>query len=155
MEHTQLGTVIRASPYLQKPAPKSQSQNDVMTDRQSVSVSWCQASSGSHDQMFVTVWRLLWVFVGHPLWWEVGSVVCQSHVHTLYTNHLSVRAKYSKLCPTNSSSRCHGSLDTWTVVHMIAVKLKPLIYSMRGFALSHIVNILIFMILNDFCLSSA
>jgi hypothetical protein len=30
-----------------------------MTDGQSVSMSWCRAPSGSHDQMFVTVWWLL------------------------------------------------------------------------------------------------
>jgi hypothetical protein len=74
------------------------------------------------------------VFVGRPLWWEVWSVGCQSesavfsplsvytwvftfhifniqiHVHTLYLRPLSVRAQYSNLCPTNSSSLCHGSL---------------------------------------------
>jgi hypothetical protein len=32
-----------------------------------------------------------------------------SRVHTLYLRPLSVGAHYSNLCPTNSSSRCHGS----------------------------------------------
>jgi hypothetical protein len=95
---------------------------------------WCRAHSGSHAQMFVTVDDYCCVFVGRPLWREVGSVDCQSEsaflsnlsvhirvftfqmfniqmcVHTLYLRPLSVRAQYSNLCTTNTSSRCHGSL---------------------------------------------
>jgi hypothetical protein len=33
---------------------------------QSVSMSWCRVPSGSHDQMFVTVWRLLSWLCGSP-----------------------------------------------------------------------------------------
>jgi hypothetical protein len=49
-----------------------------------------------------------------------------------------------------SSHTC--SLDTWTVVQMTAAKFKSLIFSVLGFALSDIANIIIFMILNYFCL---
>jgi hypothetical protein len=49
----------------------------------------------------------------------------------------------------------HGSLDTWTVVHMTAAKFEPLIFSVWGLALSNETNIFIFMILDDFCLLPA
>jgi hypothetical protein len=48
-----------------------------------------------------------------------------------------------------SSLRYHDSLDTLTVIHMTTAKFKPLIF-VSGFALSNVVNILIFMILDDF-----
>jgi hypothetical protein len=35
---------------------------------------------------------------------------------TIFTWPLSVQAQYSRLCPTTSSFRYNGSLDTWTVV---------------------------------------
>jgi hypothetical protein len=54
-----------------------------------------------------------------------------------------------------SSLHYNDSLDTWTVIHMTADKFKPLIFSVSGFALSNVANILIFMILDDFCLLSA
>jgi hypothetical protein len=73
---------------------------------------------------------------GRPLWWEDGSVVCQSqsavlrqlslrtsiyilhvlHGYDIYTWPLSVRAQYSRLCPTSGSFRYNGSLVTWMVV---------------------------------------
>jgi hypothetical protein len=37
---------------------QSQSQSYIATDGQSVSKSWCQAPSGAHDQIFITVWQL-------------------------------------------------------------------------------------------------
>jgi hypothetical protein len=46
-------------------------------------------------------------------------------------------------------------LDTWTVVHMTAAKFELLIFSVWGLALSNVTNILIFMILDDFCLLPA
>jgi hypothetical protein len=46
-------------------------------------------------------------------------------------------------------------LDTWTVVHMTASKFEPLIFSVWGLALSNVANILIFMVLDDFCLLPA
>jgi hypothetical protein len=79
-------------------------------------------------------WLLLCLCGALSLWWEVGSVDCQSQsaflsllsvqvqvfafqmfnvqicVYTLYLRPLSVRAQYSNLCPTDSSTRCHGSL---------------------------------------------
>jgi hypothetical protein len=45
--------------------------------------------------------------------------------------------------------------DTWTVVHMTATKFKTLTFFVWGFALPIIAYIFIFMIMNDFCLSSA
>jgi hypothetical protein len=41
------------------------------------------------------------------------------------------------------------------VIHVAATKFKPFILSLLGFALFNIVNILIFMILNYFCLLTA
>jgi hypothetical protein len=38
---------------------------------------------------------------------------------------------------------------------MTTAKFKPLIFSVLGFALSNVVNIFIFMILDDFCLLPA
>jgi hypothetical protein len=86
----------------------------------SVGMSWCQAPSGSHDQMFVTVWWLL-------LWREVGSVDCQSEcifksfvntfvftfqmfniqfrVHTLCTGGL----EYLHWCPASRKGRRKGN----------------------------------------------
>jgi hypothetical protein len=53
------------------------------------------------------------------------------------------------------SSNYRKSLDTWTVVQMTAAKIKPFIFRVCGFALSNIAHIFIFMIVNDFCSSSA
>jgi hypothetical protein len=41
-------------------------QSNVTTDGQSVNMSWCQAPSGSHDHLFVTVWKWLWCLCGVP-----------------------------------------------------------------------------------------
>jgi hypothetical protein len=45
-------------------------------DWRSVSKSWCQAPSGAHDQIFITVWQLRLVLVKRPLWREDRSVFC-------------------------------------------------------------------------------
>jgi hypothetical protein len=97
-----------------------------LTVSQSVCLSWCRAPSGAHDQILVTVWHLL----SCP--WEGAlsdertglSFVSQSAVlgplsvytiftyymchmllntYTIYTRRLSVRAKYSRLCPISGS----------------------------------------------------
>jgi hypothetical protein len=111
-----------------------------VTSRMTVSVFWCRVT------YFFDIYCP--AFVVRPLWREFGSVVCHSEsaivsrlsvctqvftniqirVHTLYLKPLSVQARYSKLCPASSSSRYHGSPDTWTVVHVTAAKFKPLIY---------------------------
>jgi hypothetical protein len=44
----------------------SQSQSYIATDGQSVSMSWCRAQSGAHDQIFITVWQLRSCFCGAP-----------------------------------------------------------------------------------------
>jgi hypothetical protein len=55
-----------------------------------------------------------------------------------------------------TSTLCyHGSLDTWRVIQMTAVKFKHFTFSVLGFALSNLAKILLFMILNDFCLIPA
>jgi hypothetical protein len=53
-----------------------QSQSHIATEGQSVNKFWCRASSGAHDQIFITVWQLRSSFVGLPLWREDGSVFC-------------------------------------------------------------------------------
>jgi hypothetical protein len=50
--------------------PTAQSQSHVTTDGQSVSLSWCRAPSAAHDQMLITVWRLLFC------WCLVRGRVC-------------------------------------------------------------------------------
>jgi hypothetical protein len=65
-------------------------QTHITTDGQSVSVSWCGARSGSCDQI-VFFFPLppqicCLVSVGRPLWREVGSVICQSFVNTVYSS---------------------------------------------------------------------
>jgi hypothetical protein len=76
-------------------------------------------------------------------------------VYAMYARRLSVQAQYSRLCLNISSSGCYGRLVTWKVVGLTAAKFKSLIFSVSGFTLSNNVNICIFIILNDFCLSSA
>jgi hypothetical protein len=96
-----------------------------------LSIPVCGSSQGScYCLTFV-------VFVGRPIWGEVGSVACQSysaavsssyctkkneylhltcltwyessHIYTVYTR--PVQARYSKVCHTSGSSRYCGSLD--------------------------------------------
>jgi hypothetical protein len=74
------------------------------------------------------------------------------YIYTIYTRPLSVQAENSRSCPILGSSGYNGSQVTWTVVRLTAAKLKPLVFSFPGFALSNIANICILMILNDFCL---
>jgi hypothetical protein len=57
--------------------------------------------------------------------------------------------------PVTSSLHYNDSLDTWTDIHMTAAKFKPLVFSVCGLILSNVANILIFMILDDFCLLPA
>jgi hypothetical protein len=100
-----------------------------LTVRQSVSTSWCRAH-------FVDVWpdivsfSRVWVwnslsclcgpglsFVSHSL------VIC---LYIYYHNFLSVPARYSRLCPTfTSSSRGNGSLDTWAVATTFRRNMSP------------------------------
>jgi hypothetical protein len=52
-----------------------QSQSHIATDGQSVSKSWCQAPSGAHDQIFITLFAVtVLFFVGRPLSREDESV---------------------------------------------------------------------------------
>jgi hypothetical protein len=49
----------------------------------------------------------------------------------------------------------NGSLFNWTAVSFTAAKVKPLIFSVSGFALSYTTTMFILMILYDFCLLPA
>jgi hypothetical protein len=42
------------------------SQSHIATDGQSISKSWCRVPSGSHDQIFITLWQLWSSFSGAP-----------------------------------------------------------------------------------------
>jgi hypothetical protein len=60
-----------------------QSQSHITTDGQSAIMSRYRAHSGTCDQILLSVRRLFseiccLVFLGHPLWREVGSVICLS-----------------------------------------------------------------------------
>jgi hypothetical protein len=57
------------------------SQSHVTTDDQSISPSWCRGPSGSHDRILISVWHLLFCRCRAPLWREVGSVICISHLN--------------------------------------------------------------------------
>jgi hypothetical protein len=46
-----------------------------MTNNQSVSLSWCQAPSGSEDLILLLSDICRFVDMGCPLWWEDGSVI--------------------------------------------------------------------------------
>jgi hypothetical protein len=46
--------------------PVSQRQSHIATDGQSISKSWCRASSGAHDQVFITLWQLRSCLCGAP-----------------------------------------------------------------------------------------
>jgi hypothetical protein len=59
-----------------------------------------------------------------------------SRVYTIYTRPLSVQAQYSNLCPTNSNSRWHDSLDAWTVLRVTAAEFKPFVFKKLSFTLS-------------------
>jgi hypothetical protein len=102
----------------------SQSQSYFVIDSLSVSTSWYQAHSGTCDQILRSVRRLFseiccLVFLGRPLWQEVGSVICLSlssnlplltsniyitcvlQFSNLYTINIklqSVPSEYSRLC---------------------------------------------------------
>jgi hypothetical protein len=56
----------------------SQSQSHTVTDRQSVSKSWCRAPSGAHDQIFITIWQLQSCFCGTSS--LTGGRVCLLYV---------------------------------------------------------------------------
>jgi hypothetical protein len=109
---------------------------------------------------------------GGPLWREGGFVFCQSlsavvsqlsvrklytlymfymklHSYTTYTRPPSVRAQYSRLCPTSGSLRYNGSPATRTVVCLTAAKFTPLVFSVTGLALSNDANTFIIMTLYD------
>jgi hypothetical protein len=85
-----------------------ESQSHIAADGQSVSLSWCRAPSGAHDQILVTVWQLLscpWegalsderrTFVACPLtrktrsmpsrspWIQISVETCVNFVSTLW-----------------------------------------------------------------------
>jgi hypothetical protein len=45
---------------------KCHNQRHITTDGRSISKSWCQAPSGAHDHIFITLWQLRYCFCGAP-----------------------------------------------------------------------------------------
>jgi hypothetical protein len=155
-------------------AQRSRSRSHVTSDGQSASMSRFRADSGTCDQILLSVRRLsercCLVSMGRPLWRDVGSVIYHSgsvaiyqYLHQAFTMYMQYIQSFfqSRLGTTdyvllvNISSNYRSSLDTWKVVQMTAAKFKPFILSVWGFALSNSAYIFIFMIMNDFWLSSA
>jgi hypothetical protein len=64
-------------------------------------------------------------------------------------------AQYSRAWSIICSLHYNSILNTWTVVRLTATKFKALQFSMSGFALRYIVNIIISMVLYDFWLLPA
>jgi hypothetical protein len=60
--------------------PRSEVWGLVTTNGQSVSMSWRRAILGTYDQILILFEFRCVVFVGRPLWREVGSVSCQSAI---------------------------------------------------------------------------
>jgi hypothetical protein len=69
----------------------------------------------------------------------------------LHTSPRSVEALQSRSCLSKHILCYNGSLVTWMVLRLTAAKFKPFIFSMSGFTLSYTANMLLFMILYDFC----
>jgi hypothetical protein len=152
-----------------------------LTVSQSVSMSWCRAQSGTFDQRFffkVTVlsfWGALsdersgLSFVSllsmeskvvseftYIIYNDI-YIICVRHssvIYNLYKIYIIQGLSQFRLCTADYAlfTRYHGSLDTWTVVHMTVAKFKPLIFSVSGLALPNVTNIFIVMISDDFCL---
>jgi hypothetical protein len=73
--------------------------------------------------------------------WSKSNIIYifMSHVWCIYSIYkVSAQAQYSRSCPIICSLRYNSSLDTWTVVRLTAAKLKPLMFSVLGFALPYI-----------------
>jgi hypothetical protein len=62
---------------------------------------------------------------------------------------LSVRALCKQIMPTLCT---YGSLDTWTIVCLIATNFEPFMFPMSGFIFASVSNILIVANLYDFFL---
>jgi hypothetical protein len=111
------------------------------------------------SRLKVSAGKLLFVSVGLPLCREVVSVICVSvcnnlsvwtlsmYISCLYTVKQCIDKIYKASFSSSSVQQImsyqllvahvnHGSLDTWTVVQVIAAKFKPFIFSELGFALS-------------------
>jgi hypothetical protein len=72
---------MRACSYQPHPLLLSQSQSHVTTDDQSVSKSWFQDPSGSHDRILISVWHLLFYRCRAPPLTRGRSVICISHLN--------------------------------------------------------------------------
>jgi hypothetical protein len=91
-----------------------------------VSVSWCRAPSASHDQTFLTVCRLLSCLYG-------ASSLTRGRVCTLYKFNIQSSAVSPGSVQQLMSSRYHGSLDTWKVVHVTDAKFRHLISQSQSY----------------------
>jgi hypothetical protein len=123
----------------------------------------------AHDHSFFNWTFTVIVLVYHPLWWEDGFVSYE-YAWPLSSVHIAHIAWYWKcfllqciqvLCQSRhckadnaySFTSCYnGSFVTWMVISLTTVKFKPLIFSVPGFALTYAANMIILMILYDFCL---
>jgi hypothetical protein len=153
---------------------KSQSQSHVMTDDQSVSISWCQVHSGTCDQMLLFCLNVAVLFLWGALSDERSGLPSVTHFHQClvhcqrfniiyiacymflvyvkYTRPQSAQAQDSRSC---QNVRYNSNLDAWTVVRLAAANFKPLMFSVSGFALPSMADICIFMIFYNSCLLSA
>jgi hypothetical protein len=87
--------------------------------------------------------RLCQVYVSH-----VEPVIKNSRFCTIYKS--SVSPGFAKqIIPILRISCYNGSLATWTVGSLTITKFKPVIFS--GIALSYVANMVILVILYDFC----
>jgi glucose-6-phosphate-specific signal transduction histidine kinase len=154
-------------------AEMTRSESESHYDWQSVSHSWCQAPSRTHNQILVLCddcydLCLLdapclmrgWVchlsevsvfFILLSLYRVIYMSVYGENMHNRY-RPLSIQALWSRLCLILLSLCYDSCLVTWTVVSLTAAKFKPVILSMLGFTLSYIANICADMILYDICL---
>jgi hypothetical protein len=58
--------IIICTPISRNCHVRSRSQNNVTTDGQPASMSWCQIQSGTCDQILFSVWKLLFCLCGAP-----------------------------------------------------------------------------------------
>jgi hypothetical protein len=150
----------------------SQSQSYFMTGSLlPISSFWCQAPLGSrtafgggelnpcgHSPYSTSSLTRGWVCL---LWTGLAYVKCTYLTYSmslrilpfeLHTGPMSVQALQKQIMSVLLILCYNRSIVTWRVISLTAPKFRPLIFSMSGFALSYTVNMVILMILYDFCL---
>jgi hypothetical protein len=150
-----------------------QSQSYFTTDGlQPISSSWHQAPWDSRpDFFFVTEplrsWSLCNILsderVGLSLIKILAFVRSRYRIYSMLLKILPFALYKIPLCPGSAKQImsvlrifcCNGSLVIWTVVRLTTAQFKPLICSISGFAMSYTANMIVLMILYDFCLLPA